>query len=132
YRIVDVVAHRDRMEFGLEHGGRRLGDLQLPAPGMHNVRNAAAALAMGMELGAAFDSAARGIAAYGGVHRRFEWRGERDGVTFVDDYAHLPSEGRSVLRAAREGDWRRVVCVFQPHRYSRNASLWRDRAGAFA
>ena len=62
----------------------------------------------------------------GGVARRFEFRGERDGVTFVDDYAHLPGEVRAALGAAREGGWSRVVCAFQPHRYSRTASLWRD------
>ena len=69
---------------------------------------------------------------YGGVARRFQFRGERNGVTYVDDYAHLPSEVRAALAAAREGGWRRVVCAFQPHRYSRTQALAGDFADAFA
>ena len=64
--------------------------------------------------------------------RRFEFRGAVDGVTFVDDYAHLPSEVRAALAAARNGGWRRVVAVFQPHRYSRTAELWAEFGEAFA
>jgi len=86
---------------------------------------------MGLLLGAPFDAAARAMARYGGVARRFQFRGERDGVTFVDDYAHLPSEVRAALAAGRDGGWRRIVCVFQPHRYSRTGALWRDFADAF-
>ncbi len=63
--------------------------------------------------------------------RRFQFRGERDGVTYVDDYAHLPSDVDAMIRAAREGGWERVVAVFQPHRYTRTAALWRDFADAF-
>src|SRR5439155_1443119 len=59
------------------------------------------------------------------------FRGERGGVTFVDDYAHLPTEVRAALTTARDGSWRRVVCVFQPHRYSRTQALWADFAHAF-
>ena len=66
----------------------------------------------------------RALAAFGGVARRFEYRGERDGVTFVDDYAHLPGEVAAAIATARQGAWRRVIAVFQPHRYSRTASLW--------
>ena len=63
--------------------------------------------------------------------RRFQFRGERDGVTFVDDYAHLPGEVAHMIDAAREGDWAHVIVVFQPHRYTRTAALWRDFADAF-
>jgi UDP-N-acetylmuramate--alanine ligase len=65
------------------------------------------------------------------VARRFEFRGEADGVTFVDDYAHLPTEVEAAVAAARDGDWGRVVCVFQPHRFSRTAALWAEFADAF-
>jgi UDP-N-acetylmuramate--alanine ligase len=65
------------------------------------------------------------------VARRFESRGERDGVSYIDDYAHLPGEVRPVLAAARQGGWRRIVAIFQPHRYSRTEALWRDFADAF-
>jgi UDP-N-acetylmuramate--alanine ligase len=131
YRMVDVVAGRTTVSFAVEHAGERLGEVHLPVPGLHNARNACGALVMGLQLGASFDAAARALARYGGVARRFEFRGERDGVTFVDDYAHLPTEVRAALAAARDGGWRRVVCVFQPHRYSRTSALWRDFAHAF-
>jgi UDP-N-acetylmuramate--alanine ligase len=84
-----------------------------------------------MVLGAPFAAVADGLARFPGVARRFERRGEAAGVTYVDDYGHLPAEVATVLAAARTGGWRRVVCVFQPHRFSRTAALWRDFATAF-
>ena len=71
------------------------------------------------------------LAGFAGVGRRFERRGEAGGITFVDSYDHLPTEVASVLAAAATGGWRRVVCVFQPHRYTRTAALWRDFADSF-
>ncbi len=71
------------------------------------------------------------MAAFAGVARRFEHRGEIDGITFIDDYAHLPTEVAAAIEAARSGGWGRIVAVFQPHRYSRTAALWRDFADAF-
>jgi len=68
---------------------------------------------------------------FGGVARRFQFRGEIDGVTLVDDYAHIPGEISAMIGAAREGGWDRVIVVFQPHRYTRTARLWRDFADAF-
>lgn len=131
YRMTGVEAGRSSVRFALEHDGRTLGVVDLPVPGLHNARNACAALVAGLGLGAPFAAAARALSRYGGVARRFQFRGERDGVTFVDDYAHLPGEVRAALGAARQGGWRRVVCVFQPHRYSRTASLAADFADAF-
>ena len=132
YRMVDVEARRSTVSFALEHDGSRLGVVRLPVPGLHNARNACGAVVMGLQLGAPFEAAARALARYGGVARRFQFRGERDGVTYVDDYAHLPTEVRAALAAARDGGWRRIVCAFQPHRYSRTAALWQDFATAFA
>ena len=94
--------------------------------------NAAGAAAIALELGVPFDAVTRALGGFGGVARRFQFRGERDGVTYVDDYAHLPSDVDAMIRAAREGGWERVVAVFQPHRYTRTAALWRDFADAFA
>lgn len=131
YRMVEVAGGRTGIGFGVEHGGRRVADVRLPVPGLHNARNACAALATALELGAPVDAVVRGLGRYTGVARRYQFRGERDGVTFVDDYAHLPGEVRQVLAAARDGGWRRVVCVFQPHRYSRMAELADDFADAF-
>jgi UDP-N-acetylmuramate--alanine ligase len=93
--------------------------------------NAAGAAAVALELGVPFDVVVGAVAGFGGVARRFQFRGERDGVTYVDDYAHLPSDVGAMIQAAREGGWARVVAVFQPHRYSRTAALWRDFADAF-
>ena len=131
YRVVDLRAGREGSSFTLTYAGRDLGAIRLPIPGRHNALNAAAALVTALGLGAPFAAAAHALARYGGVARRFEFRGERGGVTFVDDYAHLPGEVRAALGAAREGGWSRVVCAVQPHRYSRTASLWRDFGAVF-
>jgi UDP-N-acetylmuramate--alanine ligase len=123
YRMTDVSGGRTGAAFEVSRRGQRLGEIELPVPGRHNALNACGALATAMELGVAFEDAARGLGRYAGVARRFQFRGERDGVTFIDDYAHLPGEIRPMLAAAKEGGWRRVVCVFQPHRYSRMATI---------
>jgi UDP-N-acetylmuramate--alanine ligase len=123
YRIDELTGGRTATSFSVSRRGEELGEIHLPVPGEHNARNACAALATAMEIGAPFDAAARALARYAGVARRFQFRGERDGVTFIDDYAHLPGEIRPMLAAARDGGWRRIVCVFQPHRYSRMAVL---------
>ena len=78
-----------------------------------------------------FEAVRAALGGFGGVARRFQFRGERNGVTFVDDYAHLPGEVAHMIDAAREGDWEHVIVVFQPHRYTRTAALWRDFAHAF-
>lgn len=130
--MVDYHATRSATSFTLVGDGAELGRVQVPLPGRHNARNATAAIGAALLAGATFDAAATGIAAFAGVGRRSQLRGERAGVTYVDDYAHLPGEVAPTLAAAREGGWRRVVCVFQPHRYSRTEALWADFADAFA
>jgi UDP-N-acetylmuramate--alanine ligase len=131
YRIVDLTADRAGSRFALERRGERLGEVMVPVLGAHNARNAAGALAAALELGAGFDAASRALASYRGVARRVQVRGERDGVTFIDDYAHLPGEVRAALDAVADGGWRRVVCVFQPHRFTRTEALWREFGTAF-
>src|SRR6266481_7075088 len=102
-------------------GGRALA-LRLRVPGLHNVRNAAAALAVVHELGADLERALAALADFTGVGRRFEWVGEARGVTVVDDYAHHPTEVAATLAAARQAfPRRRLVAVFQPHLFSRTA-----------
>ncbi|HYU88978.1 MAG TPA: UDP-N-acetylmuramate--L-alanine ligase, partial [Gemmatimonadales bacterium] len=102
-------------------GGRAL-ELRLGVPGLHNVRNAAAALAVAHELGADLDRARAALAEFTGVGRRFERVGEARGVTVIDDYAHHPTEVQATLAAARQAfPRRRVVAVFQPHLFSRTA-----------
>ncbi|HEY5154600.1 MAG TPA: UDP-N-acetylmuramate--L-alanine ligase [Acidimicrobiales bacterium] len=131
YRMTDLQSGRGGSSFGVTHAGQDLGRVQLPIAGDYNARNAAAALVMGMELGASFEAGRKALARFAGVARRLEYRGEVDGITFIDDYAHLPSEVASVLSSTRTGGWGRVVCVFQPHRYSRTEALWRDFADSF-
>ena len=130
-QIVDYEADGVGARFALVRHGERVGDVEISLPGRHNASNAAAAATMALELGVPFPAVREGLAAFGGLARRFEWRGERDGVTFVDDYAHLPTEVALTIDAARSGPWSRVLAVFQPHRYTRTAELWRDFADAF-
>ena len=131
WQLVDPVTGRSGSTFGVAHGGADPFPMSLAVPGLHNARNALAAVAMAAELGAPLAAAARALARYAGVARRWQYRGEARGVTFVDEYSHLPTEIRAALATARDGGWARVVAVFQPHRYSRTASLWRDFADAF-
>ena len=132
-RAVDVQPDHGSFRFDIERDGQRLVSVHLPLRGVHNVINATGALAMGLELGVDPQTAADALAKFGGVARRFDIRGDDRGATFVDDYAHLPTEIDAVLRAARNsGDaWQRVIAVFQPNRYNRMAELWRDYADAF-
>ena len=131
YRVHEHSSDRVGSRFTVVHHGTVLGAVDLPVPGRHNALNALGAVALAAEIGVPFDAIARGLGGFGGVARRFQFRGEIDGVTLIDDYAHLPSEVRAMLSAAREGGWRRVVAVFQPHRYSRTEKLWQDFADAF-
>jgi len=131
YRMDGYEGGRSGTRFTLARAGEALGAVELPVPGRHNAVNAAGAAAIGLELGVTFDAVTSALGSFGGVARRFQFRGERDGVTYVDDYAHLPSDVDAMIRAAREGGWERVVAVFQPHRYTRTAALWRDFADAF-
>ncbi|MDH3238450.1 MAG: UDP-N-acetylmuramate--L-alanine ligase [Deltaproteobacteria bacterium] len=132
YRADGVVPEGMVNRFRVIRRGEILGDISLTAPGRHNVSNALAAVAVASELGISFDRIREGLADYRGVHRRFQLKGERDGVTVVDDYGHHPAEILATLAAAREV-WpdRRIVVGFQPHRYSRTNALFQEFVSAF-
>ncbi|HEX4978600.1 MAG TPA: UDP-N-acetylmuramate--L-alanine ligase [Acidimicrobiales bacterium] len=131
YRILDLETERSRARFRVATpDGRRL-HLELPVPGAHNARNATAALALAERLGVDPEVAVGALARYGGVARRFEFRGERDGITYVDDYAHNPGKVAAALAAAKGGGWERIVAVFQPHLYSRTADLAEEFGRSF-
>ncbi|GLR47214.1 UDP-N-acetylmuramate--L-alanine ligase [Sphingomonas astaxanthinifaciens] len=117
----------------LERSGerRRIAGVTLPMPGRHNVQNALAAIAVGLELGLADEVIARGFERFGGVKRRFTRVGEVDGAVIIDDYAHHPVEIRAVLSAARDSTSGRVIAVVQPHRFTRLRDLMEDFANAF-
>jgi len=110
---------------------RRLGEVRLRMPGRHHALNALAALAVADDLEIPFRIAAHALEEFGGIHRRFEVKGDEQGVLVVDDYGHHPEEIRATLRAAREGFARRLVVVFQPHRYSRTHDLFAEFMEAF-
>jgi UDP-N-acetylmuramate--alanine ligase len=116
-------------DFTVFHSGHRLGEVSLALPGAFNALNALAAIAVGLELDLDFDVLAVACADFSGVARRFEVRGDRGGITVIDDYAHHPTELKALLEATRQAmPGRRVVAVFQPHLYSRT----RDFAPEFA
>ncbi len=114
--------------------GVALGVLNLSVLGHHNLSNALAAVAVGRKLGLEFGEIARGLATFEGARRRFEFRGEVDGITFIDDYAHHPSELSATLAAARlqAKPGQRVVAIFQPHRYSRTHTFLTEFATSFS
>jgi UDP-N-acetylmuramate--alanine ligase len=122
YRIEELTVERAGTRFVVTKGGAVVAAVELPIPGAHNARNATAALVTAIELGAEVAPVTQALGRFGGVARRFQFRGEAGGVTVVDDYAHNPGKVRAVLEAAHHGGWSRVVCVFQPHLYSRTAS----------
>ena len=121
----------DGTRFDVLERGRWIGEVELRMLGRHNAQNALAAIAVACELGIPFETTARALASFEGIHRRFEVKGEVGGVTVVDDYGHHPEEVKATLRAAREGFGRRLVVVFQPHRYTRTRDLLSEFLGAF-
>ncbi len=129
--MTDLSAAGTGVRFTLHHGGERVAVTVPAAPGVHNARNAAGALAAAHALGVPLAEGAAALAGFTGLARRFELRGEAGGVTVVDSYDHLPTEVAAALAAGRAGPWSRVVVVFQPHRYSRTEALWRTFADAF-
>jgi UDP-N-acetylmuramate--alanine ligase len=132
-RAAGVRADGLRLTFDVLRGDERLGEVSLGMPGAHNALNALAAVAIGLELSIPFATIRAALDGFTGVQRRFTVRGEAGGVLVVDDYGHHPVEIDATLRAAEGGfPGRRVIAVFQPHRYSRLESLWDDFCGAFS
>lgn len=117
--------------FEVTYGGVAMGPFSLHVPGRHNVLNATAAVAIGVQLGVAPEQIAAGLDTFRGVDRRFQIKGVVQGVTVVDDYGHHPTEILATLRAARDCGYGRVHLLFQPHRYSRTRNLLPEFAGAF-
>jgi UDP-N-acetylmuramate--alanine ligase len=132
-RAEDVDLSGGGARFAVRERGRVLGTARLRAPGVHNVRNALAAVAVARRFGVDWATIARGVAEYAGIDRRFETVGEAGGVLFVDDYAHHPTELEATLKAARAAHPdRRLVAVFQPHLYSRTRDFAREFGSALA
>ena len=130
--IADVKLDGLASEFRLKYHGEDLGLFRLPSPpGIHNVRNAAAAAAVALSLNVPADLIRAGLAKFSGVGRRFEIKGVFNGVTLIDDYGHHPAEIRATLEAARGCNYDRLLVLFQPHRYTRTQHLWEDFRRSF-
>jgi UDP-N-acetylmuramate--alanine ligase len=130
-RAVDAVIEKGISRFSVVRGEEFLGPIALQMPGRHNILNALAAIAVALEAGIPFNLIRQALERFEGVQRRFTLRGEVNGVTVIDDYAHHPAEIRATLAAARESYGRRVVAIWQPHRYSRTVDLRADFMRAF-
>jgi UDP-N-acetylmuramate--alanine ligase len=117
--------------FEINYRGLLIGPFELHVPGKHNVLNAAAAVAIGVQLGLSPEKVAAGLATFRGVDRRFQVKGVAAGVTVVDDYGHHPTEVMATLKAARECGYSKVHVLFQPHRFTRTRDLWTEFLGAF-
>ena len=131
YQLKDVRCEPDVTHFTPVRRGEELAPITLRMIGRHNVLNALAAVAVADELEVPYDVTRQALNGFGGVERRFTIRGEENGITVVDDYGHHPTEIKATLQGAREAFSRRLVAVFQPHRYSRTELLFDQFATAF-
>lgn len=132
WTIRDFVRERVGSRFSVTEPDGSSTDLVINVPGDHNALNATSAFVLLRNLGIDAAVLARSLATFGGVSRRFEFRGEANGVTFVDDYAHLPAEVATNVASAVRSDWSRVIAVFQPHRYTRIRDLGPEFGDSFA
>ena len=122
---------RPRSRFRVQYRERDLGDFTLQVPGLHNVLNATAAIAVGIGLDIPADQIRTALETFRGVDRRFQLRGEAGGISVIDDYGHHPTEIRATLAAARECGYRKIHVIFQPHRFTRTQELMDEFATAF-
>ena len=131
YRISDVTLLPLGARFRVTDQGGDLGWFELAVPGLHNVSNSVAAIAVARELEIDLEVVRKALREFSGVQRRFQVKGEAKGVLVVDDYGHHPTEVRATLAAAKAVPGRRVVCLFQPHRYTRTKHLLAEFFSAF-
>ncbi len=127
----DIRLGRGSSSFRVLWDDEDIGEFAVNIPGAHNVSNALAAISVGLELEISPDRIREGLASFKGVERRFEFKGEKDGITVVDDYGHHPTEIKAVLDTARRAWPGRIVVLFQPHRFSRTKHLHKEFGGAF-
>jgi UDP-N-acetylmuramate--alanine ligase len=128
----EVKLRKGGSQFTVMHQGKDVGTVELNVPGLHNVQNALAAIAVGDLLQLPIAVATRNLTAYQGTHRRFDYQGNYHGADIYDDYAHHPSEIKATLAAAQTYGPKRVICVFQPHTYTRTKALMQEFSQAFA
>ena len=126
YVAANIKADASGTSFDVIHKGENLGTVKLNVPGRHNVLNAMACVVTGITLGQSVAQMAEGLTMFNGAKRRFQTKGKAHGVWVVDDYAHHPTEIATTLKAARQTQPKRLVCAFQPHRYSRTQLLQKE------
>jgi UDP-N-acetylmuramate--alanine ligase len=131
FQAKEIVFERLTTSFDVLHQRKEVGRLKIQMPGLHNVYNSLATVATAYELDIPFRTVQEALREFGGIQRRFQIKGEKQGVLVVDDYGHHPVEIMATLRAARTGWERRIVVVFQPHRYTRTQALFQDFLTAF-
>jgi len=130
-QALDLRHRQNTTRFSVFHHGRDLGEIEIQIPGTHNVENALAAIAVGLELNVPFPLVKSGIEKFTGVFRRWEVKAEVQEITVIDDYAHHPTEIKATLAGSKAGWRRRVVCIFQPHLYSRTRDFYDEFGRAF-
>jgi len=131
YRASDIQLLETKTVYRLSYRGEDLGEIKLTVPGLFNVYNSLAAIAIGRELGLDTDTIREGLAAFTGVQRRLELKGQAGGITVVDDYGHHPTEIMATLSAARQRWKGRLIVVFQPHRFTRTRALFDEFSRSF-
>ncbi|MCW3490537.1 UDP-N-acetylmuramate--L-alanine ligase [Dethiobacter alkaliphilus] len=131
YRATDLRSQGWGTRFTVRRGEAELGEIFLHVPGGHNVLNALAAVVVGLELGVSFADIQKGLGEFRGADRRFQFLYQKNDLLVIDDYAHHPTEVQVTLQAARSNKPRRVIAVFQPHRYSRTQYFMDDFARSF-
>ncbi|HEY6185378.1 MAG TPA: UDP-N-acetylmuramate--L-alanine ligase [Terriglobales bacterium] len=129
--VIPQGSERPINRFRVSYRGKDLGEFQLHVPGMHNVLNATAAIAVGIGLDVSVEQIRTALDTFRGVDRRFQLRGKAGGVSVIDDYGHHPTEIRATLAAAKQCGFRKVHVIFQPHRYTRTRDLMDEFATAF-
>lgn len=129
---IDLKFQENQSSFKVRAKGRELGQISLSIPGVHNIKNCLAAVAVGLELEIDWSIIKAALEDFKGVRRRFEIKGNKNGILVVDDYAHHPSEIQATLAAAKGGWKRRVIAVFQPHLYSRTRDFHQEFGRSFS
>ncbi|WP_297569996.1 UDP-N-acetylmuramate--L-alanine ligase [uncultured Anaerovibrio sp.] len=132
YMAADIEASSSFTAFDVIHKGENLGRVRLNVPGLHNVLNALACVVTGIVLGMSVSQMAEGLTMFNGAKRRFQTKGRINDIWVVDDYAHHPTEIATTIKAARQTKPKRLVCAFQPHRYSRTQLLQKEYGSCFA
>ena len=131
FSATDLVMNAGGVEFSVLYRGESLGKLRLQLPGRHSATNALAAVAVAREVEIPFSQVAQALEAFTGIHRRFEIKGEPNGIMVIDDYGHHPAEIRATIGAIRDSWKRPLTVIFQPHRYSRTRDLFDEFLTAF-